>query len=258
MEREGSQLEDHSTLFGQRDKDGWWHPSTFGMLPAHQCFESHDLSRGEIDNWLVVQREFAALQCLVQLLHQGESTDGLLMHARGEDDVMALAFGLRLEERHVGVTDDFRGVFAGALPHDDAHAGVLFNLNFANDERLNKGFKQSVGHFDRIGGRGQSFSQIQELVSPEAPKGVGGAERLLEAPRHRHEELVAHEVTVNVVHALKVVQVKQEHCPQRVLSGDAPRGTRQSVVEEHPIGEPGQWIVQRLVRQLEPSEPVLP
>ena len=66
----------------------------------------------------------------------------------------------------------------------------------------------------------------------------------------RGEELVADDVTVGVVHSLEVVEVQQQDRPVAPASQHLGVCVGEAVLEERPVRQSGQGVVQRLVRQL--------
>ena len=97
--------------------------------------------------------------------------------------------------------------------------------------------------------RGHAFQQQGELVTAQARSGVPRADTLLQPARCGDDDLVAARMAEAVVHRLEVVQVDEEH---RDLAGLASQpGQRMSdpVVEELPVGQSRQWIVEGLMLQ---------
>ena len=64
------------------------------------------------------------------------------------------------------------------------------------------------------------------------------------------EQLVADEVTVGVVDSLEVVQVHKQHGADAALANDARVGLGEPVLEERPVGEPRERVVECVVREL--------
>ena len=57
----------------------------------------------------------------------------------------------------------------------------------------------------------ESLGEVQKLVAAEAADRIGRTGYLFEAVGNRHQQLIANQVTVHVIHALKVVEVQQQH-----------------------------------------------
>ena len=89
--------------------------------------------------------------------------------------------------------------------------------------------------------------QDPELVAAEARDGVGGAQRGLEAPAQLDEQLVARGMAQRVVDLLEAVEIDDRDRAPCV--GPPPRvdHVADPVVEQRPVGESGQRIVEGLV-----------
>jgi hypothetical protein len=87
-----------------------------------------------------------------------------------------------------------------------------------------------------------------ELVPAEARERVRGAQAARDASHRLPEERVARGVAEAVVHALEVVQVEHEHhrAPTTRRLGER---VGDPVLEEQAIRQPGQCVVERLVRE---------
>ena len=97
----------------------------------------------------------------------------------------------------------------------------------------------------------EALGEVEELVATEAAQGVRGAGDRLEAVRDGHQQLVADEVAVGVVDALEVVQVQQEE-RRRARPGarSSARAWDESVLEQRPVGQSGERVVQGLVARV--------
>ena len=72
-----------------------------------------------------------------------------------------------------------------------------------------------------------------------------------EQPRRGgHQQLVADAVAHRVVHDLEVVQVHEQHAGGRAVRPGRGDLLRDPVLEEQPVGQPGQRVVKGLVLQL--------
>jgi len=91
--------------------------------------------------------------------------------------------------------------------------------------------------------------QYRELVATEPGHHVGGPDPLAEDPRRGDEELVSRVVAQRVVDLLEVVQVEQEQRAVRAVALAVVEVSCQLGVEAAPVGQPGQDVVVRQVRQ---------
>ena len=65
--------------------------------------------------------------------------------------------------------------------------------------------------------------------------------------RHDVQQPVADLVTEVVVHGLEPVEVEVEHREVRLVPADARQRGLEAVEQQHPVGQPGERIVQRAV-----------
>ena len=72
----------------------------------------------------------------------------------------------------------------------------------------------------------------------------------MQAPGHRHQELVAHGVAQAVVDELEVVEVQEQHGQRRQRPRRPGQGVLEAVPEQGPVGQPAQGVVEGLVLQL--------
>src|SRR5205085_1367456 len=93
----------------------------------------------------------------------------------------------------------------------------------------------------------QVLEEDGELVAAEAGQGVGlpgaGAEPL----GHADEELVSGAVAEAVVDGLEVVEVQEHDADEPARPGLAVEGVVEAILEEGPVGEPGERVVEGLV-----------
>jgi len=227
------------------------------VAPSHQRLEALYLGRRQIEDRLVVHRDLARREGVAQFLGERETADRLLVHARGEDDVVALALALGLVQGDVGLLDELVVVGPRGVPDDDPDARVLLDVAAADQERRGQRLDQSSRHLLGLPRRVQSFGEVEEFVAAEAAECVGVARDLLEAPRDRSEHLVAGEMPERVVHPFEVIEVQEEHRAQPALAEHPRVRLFQPVVEEQPVGQLRQGIVQRLVGELLGEDPLL-
>src|SRR2546427_6675645 len=115
-------------------------------------------------------------------------------------------------------------------------------------DRLAQGVGQADG--DREGELlvAEIVEQPREFVATKPRRHVGRAERFLDPPRGRDEDVVATGVTERVVEALEVVEVDEEDGEwPPVPTAAAVEGSPDPLPEESPVGETRQAVVERLV-----------
>ena len=92
--------------------------------------------------------------------------------------------------------------------------------------------------------------QHRELVTAEARRRVRLAHQAGEAARRRHEQLVADAVAHGVVDDLEVVEVDEQHARDQRRPPGGGELLGDPVLEQHPVGQPGQRVVEGPVLQL--------
>jgi hypothetical protein len=104
-------------------------------------------------------------------------------------------------------------------------------------------------------------AQHGELVASEPGGGVARAQQRREPPRDGAQDLVAGGVAEAVVDGFEVVEVAEQHRQAGAVTAGSPEALFEPVGEQCPVGQPGQRIVQRLMRhpllQLDPLAGVL-
>ena len=99
-------------------------------------------------------------------------------------------------------------------------------------------------------GVAQLVHQHGELVAAEPGGGVARAQAAREPVAHDHEQRVAGGVAEAVVDGLEVVEVDEQHRELAAVALEPGRGVVDAVAEQRLVGEPGQRVVERLVREL--------
>ena len=107
-----------------------------------------------------------------------------------------------------------------------------------------------LGHLERLLLVGQVLADDEELVTAEAPDGVGGAHALGESLGDGGEDEVTGFVAQLVVHELEVVDVDEQHGHDGLPAPHAGQGVGEPVADEHPVSRSRERVVDDLVRQL--------
>ncbi len=82
VEHEGADLSDQPGLLRQRNEFGRSNGAALGMLPAHQRLEAGDGVGGEVDQWLVVDRQRAGVDRGAEVeLQQAAGLDARIISA---------------------------------------------------------------------------------------------------------------------------------------------------------------------------------
>src|SRR5439155_9936461 len=94
------------------------------------------------------------------------------------------------------------------------------------------------------------LEQQREFVAAEARRGVADADARRQALADLDEDLVAGGVPEAVVDRLEVVQVEEHDGEAGALAPAASERVANPLDEQRPVGEPGDRVVERLVREL--------
>ena len=224
------------------------------MLPADEGLDLADLTGDQVDDRLVVDAELLVGDRPAQLDLDLETPPGLDLHRLPERGVAALAQGLRLVQGDVGRAQQLVGVVGRGLADGDADAGGDDDLVAIELERSTQALEQALG--DALRGRqaGDVLDEDGELVAAQPSGGVTGAQDRPDPLGDADQQLIAGPVAEGVVDDLEVVEIDEQdgmlagHRPLRV--GLALERLAQPVLEQRPVGQVGQRVVQRLVGEL--------
>ena len=164
--------------------------------------------------------------------------------------VAALAGRLGPVHGQVGVAQQLVGAVDVALHPGDAHAAPDVQLAPVDLERLAQPFQHPVGHLDDVDVVAGVLDQHGELVAAEPGHGVAGPHAGVQALGHLDEQPVAGGVAEAVVDLLEAVQVEEQHGHRRRLALGPLEGVVDPVLEQGPVGQRGQRVVEGLVDEL--------
>ena len=244
-----AQGHDQADLLGNRDEFGGRDQAALGMLPADQRLAAGDPSVLEVDERLVVELELPVGERHPQRELEGPPRLHPRVHFRLEKPVGAASIGFGAIKRHVGVLQQLGGVDPVTRRERDADAGVYDHgmtvklagrlHRLADPPRQDRGV---VGLLDA----GQDDG---EFVAADPRHGIDLANAIAQARRNRLEQLVADLVPERVVDALEVVEIEVEH-RQALVPRQLAERVCQAVAQQHAVGQIGQCVVARHVRDL--------
>ena len=140
------------------------------------------------------------------------------------------------------------GVRFGLRGDGDADADRHHQLSTAHLDGIAQGVGHACGDKVRLGGSGLN-AHHHERVPAEAGHGVRRADRVLQPMCHLDQKLVADRLSVCVVDVLEAIEVEEQDRHRTTSSGGRVKSLRQPVVQQCPVRQPGQRVVQRLPRQ---------
>ena len=201
----------------------------------------------ERDDRLEVQRQLLALDGESELLLEAMALEHRGPHAGVEDREAALAAGLGYVHGDVGVADQLLRAQVAAVADGDARAHINRHALGPDRHRIREGIHDPARDRDRGGlGVTRLLDHHCELVAAQARRAVLGTQAALQAPGHRHQQLVAGGMPEAVVDRLEVVEV-DEH-DRDVLFVDERLADR--VGEQRAVGQAGERIVVGLMVEL--------
>ena len=70
------QASDEAAFLRNRDELPWWHQPALRVTPADECFHAGDRAGYQIYLWLIIQRQFSALDRMAQTAFERSAFDG--------------------------------------------------------------------------------------------------------------------------------------------------------------------------------------
>ena len=144
-------------------------------------------------------------------------------------------------------TSSARGVGTGALQAEARRRGDLAPVE---DERRLERAAHALGDLPRLVGAREVLEQDGELVAAEPRGGVLGAQAGRQSLGGRAQQLVADRVAEAVVDRLEVVEIDEDHRELTAVAPAARERQGQAILEQRPVGEAGEVVVERLMAEL--------
>ncbi|HEY3726388.1 MAG TPA: hypothetical protein VGL51_04385 [Solirubrobacteraceae bacterium] len=193
-----------------------------------------------------MEHQLVAVEPPPQLADQGQAAEVGLVRCRvvvGVRGVVALG----LVHRHVGALDQQLGsvsVFGEHRHPDRALHGQRQRLDV--DRTLQRG-PDPLYQRRHVLWLGQVAEQQGELVAAQAGDRVRGPDGTTKPDSDLGQQLVAGGVAEGVVDLLEAVEVHQHHGQPGQVALGLCDGVLDALLEQDPVGKPGQRVVQRLV-----------
>ena len=118
------------------------------------------------------------------------------------------------------------------------------------DKRRLERVAHALGDLPRLVGARKVLEQDGELVAAEPRSGVLGTQAAGQPLRGRAQQLVADRVAEAVVDRLEVVEIDEHHGELTVVAPGARERQCEAILEQRPVGEAGEIVVERLVAEL--------
>ena len=242
MERE---LPDQPGLLGQRDELVGCQQSVLGVLPAHQSLDHVHVVRPGLRLGLVVDYELPVRDRPSQLADEGQPGARVVVVVGGVDD------------RGVRVLADVHGDVRVADQRLDVRAVIGVDrdsdgcLDLDREAAHEQGLRDLLAELVRERQRGRRIRELRgddsELVAAEAGDRVAFSQRAVQTARNLAQEPIAAGMTEGVVDLLEAVEVEQHHGEARPVPFRQPQRLPGPVLEERPVGQSGEGVVERLM-----------
>ena len=209
------------------------------MLPAHQRLDGDDPERVELPDRLVHQAQLVVGDRPPQAVLDPQPVAQAALHRAVEDLEAAAAAGLDALQGGVGALDQIGAGMAEILDRDPDRG----RQREAVDRRRER-LREALG--ERGGGAlVLALGEHGELVAAEARERLGDVEHAVQARGDLDQHVVARLVAERVVDGAEAVQADQQDGDARA---QRPRQRLlEPLLEEQPVREPGERVVQRLV-----------
>ncbi len=251
VEHPAADLGDQATTLGQLDEDPGRDQATLRMAPAQQRLDAGDALGAQVDQRLIDEEQLVAAERRDEIDLQIEPLLGSGVHAGLKPHPAVLAGALGGVQRQVGVAHQ---LVRGALErHRDSHAGGHRQRPGAVERRVKRpGERLADPVGDDLGHRvaPERLEQHDELVAAQAPDGVRAAGHAQQAGADLAQQVVAGGMPEAVVDALEAVDVDVQGRHRRLGPPRAQQHLLGAVDDQHPVGQAGERIVQRLVAEL--------
>ena len=240
---------DQPEALGNRDEHVGPHHAARGVLPAQQRLHALQPSQPGIDLGLIVQLQLAPLQRVAQVLLQAQLILQPLVHPRLEKRIGIAAGPLGGVHGRIGVLHQLQAVAMLRVQRHPHRTGKR-HLVALNLQRLRQHLDHPVGQAGAIGHIRNILGQQHELVAANAGHRVAVPRGRAQPAGGFLQHLVTHRVAQHVVDRLEAVQVHEQHshlarlapCAAVVVTVVTLHRMQQPILEEHPIGQPGQRI----------------
>src|ERR1017187_4837903 len=193
--------------------------ATQWMLPPHQGLKSRNGAGAKVDNRLVMQPKFVALQSPPQVRFHLQATDGAPAHAGVEDLEAGSARPFGAVQGRIGVAHQvLRAIIAVGAPGDPDAGSDKYFVPIQHERRAHRR-ADALGDRHGIAVLPDLLQQHRELIAGQArdaaiflqPRdGVRGAQPVPQPSRKSLQQQVPSQVSQAVVDILKAVHTQQQ------------------------------------------------
>ena len=203
--------DDQAAGFEGRDEVVGLHDPPLRVSPSQERLHADEGAGGELDGWLVQEKELAVVEGMVQVDFDGSVVVDGFLHRRGEGHRAVLA-GWPWPDR--GRCRRREEAPRAATRSPSAMPMLAVTSKGTSLAEIENGGGQDVAdplrHHLRPGGQGGAFDEHDELVTSEPAHRVPFTECAGQSGGDTGQQLVARLVAQGVVDVLEVVEVEEE------------------------------------------------
>ncbi len=249
-EHPAGQRLDQVALLGEGDETARLDQPVGRMLPADQRLDRCGPPGTQVHLGLVVQDELTAGDRRTQAAEQLKALPAVLVGVRGVDGD-AEGELLRPVHGHVRAAHQRPGITSVSGGERDPDAAVHVQGQGADVDALGQRRPDAARDRQRVGGTPRCRrEQDRELVPAEAGDRVAGPGGPAQPYGDLAQHVVAHVVTQRVVDLLEPVEIHQQQREPPAVPLNLPQRPGDPVVQEDPVGQAGQRVVQGLAADL--------
>ena len=219
------------------------------MAPPHERFHADDAARLERHDRLVVDVELLRDHGALEVGLEREPLEHMLVHRGLVDRVPALALALRPVHREVCAAHQLAGRLR---PRPERDADACLHGDVRPDDRHGAPHRGEDPSRNRHGALRlvDALDQDRELVAAEPRARVLGPDARADPLGNHDQEIVSSRVAKAVVDGLEVVEVDEEHREEVASTCPTLDRMRDPLGEERAVREPGERVVEGLMREL--------
>ena len=152
-------------------------------------------------------------------------------------------------KRNVGIAHQPLGGVAMVGEGGDPEAGAHLDLLLVDHERCFQRREHAARHL--IGGvkLGDTLLEQRELVAAESGPGIAGASEATQTSGDLSQQRIARGMAEAIVDLLELVEVEQHYRHASAVAACPSECVPEAVVEQHPVREAGEGVVQRCVTE---------
>ena len=219
------------------------------MEPAQQRLQRRHPAIG-VALRLEGQPQLAECHGVAQLALQFHALPREGVHLRGEPLEIVPTHVLGPVHGHVRVHHQRLGIVAVVGKHADAQRHGHEQLAVADQERQAHRLDHLLGRAHRVAGIAEFAQHHGELIATQARQRVATADAILQSGGNLAQQVVAGGMPERVVDVLEAIQIHVDHRDLLAVATGAGQCLAEPILEQQAIGQAGEGVMLRLVREL--------